>query len=202
VVDIVLVVIFAAVLITVFGFPVILSKYLRLKIEFSKKVVEDAAKMQREWIETKLGEIEQQKEAEYQLKLDRWKAECEKGIREDAIRRSIRILLGKVSEHIALFLIAKKLKVDPRDMRFLGTPIDYVIFKGLYENNLEEIVFVEVKSGEPSLTQRERMVKEAIESGDVSWHLFPLKEEIAEVEEIIEGEPEVEAQRQIEEGRK
>ncbi|WP_309492409.1 Holliday junction resolvase-like protein [Candidatus Hecatella orcuttiae] len=180
---------------------IILWKYIRLKSEFSRMVAEGAntlaSKMYQEWVEKKIGEVEQQKDSEYKLLFEQWKVECEKDIREDAIRRSIRTLLGKVSEQIAPFLIATKLEVDLRDLRFLGTPIDFVAFKGLSENDLEEIIFIEVKSGSPQLTRRERMVKEAIETGNISWTLFPLKEEVAEVGEIIEEEIEKESERQI-----
>lgn len=126
---------------------------------------------------------------EYELKFQQWIKEKEEEIRKDAIRRSIATLLGKISEHIAPLIIAQKLKINPKDLRFLGTPIDYIAFKGLSDKNPEEIVFIEVKSGKTStLTERERAVKELVEAGKVKWITFHITKEIEELKPTIEEE--------------
>jgi predicted Holliday junction resolvase-like endonuclease len=63
--------------------------------------------------------------------------------------------------------------LDPKDIRFLGTPIDLIAFKGL-NNSVEEIeiVFIEVKTGGAVLSARERAVKKAVEQKRVSWRVF------------------------------
>ena len=39
-------------------------------------------------------------------------------------------------------------RYDPGDSRFLGSPVDFVVFAGLWEaDEVEQIVFVEVKTG-------------------------------------------------------
>jgi hypothetical protein len=43
------------------------------------------------------------------------------------------------------------------------------VFDGLSDGVLKEIVIVEVKTGRSMLSQRERQVREAVESGKVSW---------------------------------
>jgi predicted Holliday junction resolvase-like endonuclease len=58
---------------------------------------------------------------------------------------------------------------SPDDAYFLGAPIDFVVFEGLSEGALEEIVFVEVKSGAGKLTKRERAIRNAVSAGKVSW---------------------------------
>jgi predicted Holliday junction resolvase-like endonuclease len=58
---------------------------------------------------------------------------------------------------------------NPKDVRFLGSPIDLVIFDGLAEGELRRIVFVEVKTGGSGLTHRERCVRDVIDAGDVEW---------------------------------
>lgn len=59
---------------------------------------------------------------------------------------------------------------DPGDSRFLGSPVDFVVFAGLREGDeVEEIVFVEVKTGKSRLSRREQSVRRAVEEGRVSW---------------------------------
>ena len=58
---------------------------------------------------------------------------------------------------------------DPSDCWFLGQPIDFVIFAGLGENKVDEIVFAEVKTGKSRLSRRQRAIREAVEGRRVSW---------------------------------
>ena len=98
-----------------------------------------------------------------------WKARYTRAVRRDAIRRSLAVVTGKVSEqlvpHFPQFPFAS------RDARFLGSPVDFVVFDGLSEGEgaVRRVVFVEVKTGEARLSPRERGVREAIERGAVEW---------------------------------
>lgn len=87
--------------------------------------------------------------------------------RRDAVRRSTAVVSGKVGEHLAPYLGA--FPWNPRDARFLGSPVDFLVFDGLGEDDLREIVFVEVKSGASTLTARERRVRDAVLARRVSW---------------------------------
>ena len=57
---------------------------------------------------------------------------------------------------------------NPREARFIGTPIDYVVFNGLDEGECE-IVLIEVKTGRSQLSPRERRVRQAVEASRVRW---------------------------------
>lgn len=57
----------------------------------------------------------------------------------------------------------------PQDVRFLGKPVDFVAFSGSNENNIDEIVFIEVKSGDSALSAAERSIRQAIIDGRVRW---------------------------------
>jgi len=98
---------------------------------------------------------------------------AEKYMRHDAIKRSKRTLLGKLWEQVSPYL--PKFPFRPSDMKFLGTPIDFVIFDGASENDIKQVVFLEVKSGDSKLTTQERKLKKVIEEGKVSWRLFNVK---------------------------
>ena len=58
---------------------------------------------------------------------------------------------------------------NPKDARFLGQPVDFVVFDGLDEGNLRRVVFVEVKTGDSKLTTRERQLRDAIREARVAW---------------------------------
>jgi predicted Holliday junction resolvase-like endonuclease len=116
-------------------------------------------------------ELKQLADADARMQVERWKQEHEKQIRVDAIHRSLAVTKGKVTEHIVPYLPGFDL--DPKDIRFLGTPIDLIAFKGLNASVEEvEIVFIEVKTGRSVLSAREKAVKKAVEGKKVSWRVF------------------------------
>jgi predicted Holliday junction resolvase-like endonuclease len=109
-------------------------------------------------------------DAEARLRFEQWKQEHEQAIRMDAVQRRVAVTKGKVTEHIVPYLPGFDL--DPKDVRFLGTPIDLIAFDGLNASEEIEIVFIEVKTGQSSLSSRERAVKKAVEAKRVSWRVF------------------------------
>ena len=88
-----------------------------------------------------------------------------------------RITLGKVYEQIIPLLLYVKYNIDPRDLRFLGSPIDYIVFKGLSNGNLEEIIFLEVKlSNRSRLTKNEQLIRRLVEDKKVRWLTISIEE--------------------------
>jgi predicted Holliday junction resolvase-like endonuclease len=104
---------------------------------------------------------------EAQVLLQQWIDENSKTIRQDAIQRSQSVITGKVTEHFIPFL--PEFTFNPKDARFIGSPVDFVVFDGLDEENLREILFIEVKTGSSSLNKRQRYIKEAIKANRVRW---------------------------------
>jgi predicted Holliday junction resolvase-like endonuclease len=96
-----------------------------------------------------------------------WKVGYTQRVREDAVQRSLVVTAGKVHEQLIPYLPA--FPYNPKDARFLGSPVDLVVFDGLAEGRVRRIVFVEVKTGGAGLTGRERMVREAVREGEVEW---------------------------------
>jgi len=81
---------------------------------------------ERQALETQLRQLA---DADARIRVEQWKKEYEQEIRLDAIQRSSAVPRGKVTEHIVPYLPGFDL--DPKDIRFLGTPIDLIAFKGL-----------------------------------------------------------------------
>jgi predicted Holliday junction resolvase-like endonuclease len=95
--------------------------------------------------------------------------------RQQAVTRSRAVVSGKVQEHLAPLFPEFMAQFNPREARFIGTPIDYVIFNGLDEGECE-IVLVEVKTGRSQLSQRERRVRWASRMiGFGGWSCVSLK---------------------------
>lgn len=96
-----------------------------------------------------------------------WRTKAIGAIRQDAIRRSAAIISGKVHEQLVPYLPG--FEFDPRDARFLGSPIDLVVFDGLSAGTVTRVVFVEIKTGGAGLTAREEEVREAVRARRVEW---------------------------------
>jgi predicted Holliday junction resolvase-like endonuclease len=96
-----------------------------------------------------------------------WKGRYTTAIRQDAVERSQAVTLGKVHEQLIPYL--PEFRYNPKDARFLGTPVDLVVFDGLAEGRVRRVVFLEVKTGGSTLTVRERQVRDVIEAREVEW---------------------------------
>ena len=97
-------------------------------------------------------------------------------IREDAIKQSRAVLAGQFSEQIAPYL--PDFMHKPTEARFIGKPIDFIVFKGMDEKKIEEVVFVEIKSGTNKLSDVQKSLKLAIEGKKVSWHEYKVPEDV------------------------
>ena len=84
----------------------------------------------------------------------------------DAVRGSRSAITGRVAEQMAPLL--PDFGFNPKDARFIGNPVDYVVFDGLSEGRLRRIVFVEVKTG-GTLNANERQVKAAVDARVIEW---------------------------------
>ena len=96
-----------------------------------------------------------------------WKLRYSATIREDAVQRSLAVTSGKVHEQLVPYL--PEFGFNPKDARFLGSPVDLVVFDGLSAGELRRVVFLEVKTGGAPLTARERQIRAVIEAREVAW---------------------------------
>jgi predicted Holliday junction resolvase-like endonuclease len=112
--------------------------------------------------------------------LERWKLEHTQEIRKDSVSRSRSTLKGRISEQMAPLL--PEFPFSLADARFIGNPIDFVIFDGYTQAKDEnatriDVVLVEIKKGKKSKLSREEMlIKKAVEEGRVSWRTIILND--------------------------
>ncbi len=110
------------------------------------------------------------------VQLERWKFEVEEKIRREVLERSRSVLKGKIGEQLAPLL--PMFKYEPADARFLGTPVDYVVFDGLAKQEPKEVVFMDVKTGKTdSLSSIQKKIKQVIEQKRVRWETVWLEPE-------------------------
>lgn len=99
---------------------------------------------------------------------EKWKSKREEEIRKDVIKRSRSAIKGKVGEQLAP--LTPMFEYNPGNARFIGSPIDYVIFEGYKEEEPEEIIFADIKTGKKArLTPLQRKIRDLVEEGNVSW---------------------------------
>lgn len=104
--------------------------------------------------------------------LERWKNECTRDIRKDSVSRSRSVLKGRISEQMAPFL--PEFPYNHADARFIGNPVDFIVFDGYTRAKDDhadtvDVVLVEVKKGKGRLTRQELLIKKAVDEGRVSW---------------------------------
>jgi len=112
------------------------------------------------------------------LKRDRyWEAEMPNH-RKDAILKSRAVLGGHFSEQLAPYM--PDFPFLPTECRFVGKPIDFLVFKGMDDKKIDEVVFVEVKSGNAKLSPQEKNLKEAIDKKKVRFEEYRIPEELTD----------------------
>ena len=104
--------------------------------------------------------------------------------RKEAIMKSRAVLSGQFSEQIAPFL--PDFPYLPTECRFVGKPIDLIVFKGMDDKDIKEVVFVEVKSGESKLSSHEKRLKEIIDKKRVRWEEYRIPEELTKKRDITD----------------
>lgn len=126
------------------------------------------------WLGRRIGSAEKDRE---------WR-DLLPGHRKDAILKSRAVLGGHFSEQLAPFLPDFEFK--PNECMFMGKPIDFIVFNGMDEKNISEVIFVEVKSGRAKISPQEKNLKEAIDKKKVRWVEYRIPEDLTKKGDIEE----------------
>ena len=123
-----------------------------------------------------LGYIRQLK-AEHQLAMQQQQQQYEIQMKDNAkrsVNTSRAVLKGKMAEQFAPIL--PEFPYLPSDAKFLGDPIDYVVFsgysefrEGLVDANAIEVIFIDIKSGQARLSKGQQAIAQAISDGRVRF---------------------------------
>jgi len=103
-----------------------------------------------------------------------WEGNRIEEIVKKRLKQSRAVIGGQVSEQMAPLLPG--FPFDPGDCRFVGKPVDFIVFKGMNEKNISEVVFLEIKSGTGrNLNDQEKKLRDVIQSRKVSWEEFDIE---------------------------
>lgn len=157
----------------------------------------------RQHYEAKLAQMEslhrqilEEERKKFESKLEELRAECDKRVnqaRKESAASSRSIVRGIISEQLAPFLPG--FEFFPGDCRFLGQPVDYIVFSGMcnerdtaiggegngQEDGKEtdlEIVFIDVKTGNAQLSRIQRLIRNAVQAGRVSFETFQIRDDM------------------------
>ena len=158
--------------------------YVALRSHFSGQVFGQAQRMAQQMFESQKGQLEASFRETYEAKLGEWKAtELMKTVEEeraDAVDTSRAVLKGKIAEQIAPLLPEFLAKYNPADARFIGSPIDYLIFrnmsKGKDSDDSIEIVLLDVKTGNAGLNSIQKKIEAATAEKRISFEVLRINE--------------------------
>ena len=101
--------------------------------------------------------------------------------RRDSVQKSRSTLKGQIAEQMAPLLPGFRYR--PADARFLGDPIDYVVFSGYTDvrdsgsdSSSLDIVLLEVKQGTSSLSPFQRAIARSVQEGRVRFEILRISE--------------------------
>jgi predicted Holliday junction resolvase-like endonuclease len=126
-------------------FSVLINIYLLFKWVSSKKEIKPLKKE----VEVALNDVDLEKN-NYATLLSQKKAS--------------EIRLGQIAEQFVPFI--ENFPYDPKRARFIGSPIDLMVFGD------DEIVFLEIKTGKSRLNANQTRIKKQIEEKKVKWDVI------------------------------
>ena len=158
--------------------------YLVLHSRMMGQAMGSAQRMASQMFESQRSQLDTSIRQTYEAKLGAWKAtELMKTVQEeraDAVDTSRAVLKGKIAEQIAPLLPGFPAKYNPADARFIGSPIDYLIFrnmsKGKDSEDPIEIVLLDVKTGNAGLNPVQRKIETAAEEKRISFDVLRIDE--------------------------
>ncbi len=133
-----------------------------------RQIEQTARELLEKWKETELEQVSRERA---QNLFSKWKLEEEATIRGDAVKRSQAVTRGLVTECLIPYF--PDFPYNPKDARFLGTPVDLIVFDGLSDEDVKEVVFIEIKTGKTAnLSKRERAVRDCINERRVKYYII------------------------------
>lgn len=84
-----------------------------------------------------------------------------KNLKKSVLKGNRNQILGELYEKVLPVL--PDFPYAPKDMVFMGKGCDYIIFDGLTEGKLREVIFLELKSGNATLTYNEKAIRDTLD---------------------------------------
>ena len=158
--------------------------YLVLHSRMMGQAMGNAQRMASQMFESQKSQLDASMRQTYEAKLGEWKAttlaQAIEENRADAVDTSRAVLKGKIAEQLAPLLPGSLAKYNPADAKFIGSPIDYLIFrnmnKGKDSDDPIEIVLLDVKTVDAGLNRVQKKIEAAAAEKRIRFDVLRLDE--------------------------
>jgi len=89
--------------------------------------------------------------------------------RQKSVKKSRSVILWESYETLAPFM--KDINYHPKDMNFLWKWVDYVVFDGLSNWELKQIVFLEIKTWKSRQNLNEKQIEKIIKDKKIKYEI-------------------------------
>ena len=86
------------------------------------------------------------------------------------------VLKGKIVEQLAPLLKEFTAQYNPSEAKFMGDPIDYIIYKNKDNDEPIEVILLDVKTGQARLTPTQRRIEDAVNQGRVKFETLRISD--------------------------
>ena len=99
-------------------------------------------------------------------------AVAQKEVIKEKVDKALLSQRGVIEGHIAeLFPLFKKTRINPADLCGLipTSPMDFIVFEGLFKKDVNNIIFLDVKKGSAQLSHVQKTIRDSIQDGNVEF---------------------------------
>jgi len=89
---------------------------------------------------------------------------------EGAEKKAIEVGIGKIIEKV--LPAYKNFKMPLADCRFLSEPIDMIVFDGACDLKINQITFLDIKTGNAELNKHQRQIRDAVKDHQVKCEVI------------------------------
>ena len=98
-------------------------------------------------------------EIDYKKAVEKFKAKKVSAV-EGSEKKSLEVNFGNAVEKI--IHLHKEFNFTLEDCRFLAAPLDFIIFDGAASNKVNHITFMDIKTGDASPNDNQKMIRDAV----------------------------------------
>lgn len=158
--------------------------YMALNSRSASRALAEAGRLATQMFEAQRSRLEESirksYDSVYEARFAEWKvtalAEEIKTNRADAVDTSRAVMKGKIAEQMAPMISEFQKNYNPADARFIGSPIDYLIFnnmsKGMDCEEPIDIVLLDIKTGKAGLTPLQKKIEAAAKAKRIEFRVL------------------------------
>lgn len=143
------------------------TEHMQLQTQMNNLAIRQFEEWRSRELENAQKQLRETAYSEARVMMEDWRQKWEATIRAQAISQSGAVITGRVTEQLVPYMGI--FPYNPKDVRFIGSPIDLIVFDGMSEGNLRRVIFLEVKTGSSTMSTRQRQIRDALQGRRVEW---------------------------------